>query len=111
VCYLGIMFKQDHGAEDSRRSSCGAQMFLDSGDALVFKSTGGPWYSESTKSFHLSESAAKSLTETAVKAYRDRMDKDPDELFIHGKARFNDDEWKGFLKALLRATSLGYAFG
>jgi hypothetical protein len=42
VCYLGVVFKRDDLAEDGRWSSCGAQMFLDSGDGLVFKGTGGP---------------------------------------------------------------------
>ena len=44
VCYLGIVFKRDDLAADGRWSSCGAQMFLDSGDGLVFKGTGGPWF-------------------------------------------------------------------
>ena len=95
VCYLGIVFKRDDLAEDGRWSSCGAQMFLDSGDGLVFKGTGGPWYSEATNSYHLSESAARTLVQRAVASYVERTGAPPRELFIHGKARFDDDEWRG----------------
>jgi hypothetical protein len=98
VCYLGIVFKRDEAGPDGRWSSCGAQMFLDSGDGLVFKGTGGPWFSEETRSYHLSENAARELLETAVREYAIRVGKPPDELFIHGRARFDNDEWRGFVK-------------
>jgi len=97
VCYLGIVFKLDETGPDGRWSSCGAQMFLDSGDGLVFKGTGGPWYSATTNSYHLDEEAARQLLDTAVAEYKLRAGKPPDELFIHGKARFDDAEWRGFL--------------
>jgi hypothetical protein len=106
VCYLGIVFKRDDLAEDGRWSSCGAQMFLDSGDGLVFKGTGGPWYAETTNSYHLSESAARTLMERAVASYIDRVGSPPRELFIHGKARFDDAEWRGFTSAAPRRTDV-----
>jgi hypothetical protein len=87
-------------------SSCGAQMFLDSGDGLVFKGTGGPWYSESTNSYHLSESAARTLIERAVASYIERAGAPPRELFIHGKARFDDDEWRGLTSGAPSATEV-----
>ena len=96
VCYLGIVFKQDDASPNKGWASCGAQMFLDSGDGLVFKGTGGPWYSASTQSYHLNEEAARELVETAVREYAIRVGKPPDELFIHGKARFDEAEWRGF---------------
>jgi hypothetical protein len=106
VCYLGVVFKRDDAMNDSRWSSCGAQMFLDSGDGLVFKGTGGPWYSESLNDFHLDETAARALIERAVKTYKDKVGEPPRELFIHGKARFNDDEWRGFRSAVTSATNV-----
>lgn len=106
VCYLGIVFKRNDTEADGRWSSCGAQMFLDSGDAVVFRGTGGPWYSESTKSYHLNEDAARNLTETAVEAYRSRVGSPPSELFIHGKARFGNDEWRGFQRGVPSSTKL-----
>ena len=96
VCYLGIVFKRDKSGPNGRWSSCGAQMFLDSGDGLVFKGAGGPWYSETTNSYHLSGPAAQKLVVTAVAEYKSRVGQPPAELFVHGKARFSNDEWRGF---------------
>ena len=96
VCYLGVVFKRDDTSGDGRWSSCGAQMFLDSGDGLVFKGTGGPWYSEAHNSYHLDEDAARTLIQRAVETYKQKAGREPSELFIHGKARFDDAEWRGF---------------
>jgi hypothetical protein len=49
VCYVGIVFKRDMTSTTPGNACCGAQMFLDSGDGLVFKGAVGPWYSESTR--------------------------------------------------------------
>jgi hypothetical protein len=81
-------------------------MFLDSGDGLVFKGTGGPWYSEDTNSYHLNESAARNLMELALNAYQEKVGAPPTELFVHGKARFDNAEWQGFLSAVPRGTEL-----
>ena len=48
-----------------------------------------------TNSYHLSESAARALIERAVASYVERAGALPRELFVHGKARFDDDEWRG----------------
>jgi hypothetical protein len=104
VCYLGVVFKRDEAGTDGRWSSCGAQMFLDSGDGLVFKGTGGPWFSDETKTYHLSEEAATDLVQTAVREYAIRVGRPPDELFIHGRARFDNGEWHGFLKGASPST-------
>lgn len=106
VCYLGVVFKRDDRSQDGRWSSCGAQMFLDSGDGLVFKGTGGPWYSEETNSYHLSESAGKSLVETAITSYTEKTGSAPRELFIHGKARFDNAEWRGMVAGAPHTTSV-----
>ena len=36
VCYIGIVFKQLPNNSDLRNACCAAQMFLDSGDGVVF---------------------------------------------------------------------------
>ena len=95
VCYLGIVFKRDKSGYDNRWSSCGAQLFLDSGDGLVFKGARGPWFSQTSKSYHMDRKAATQLVQTAIKEYTSQTGRPPDELFVHGKARFNDDEWQG----------------
>lgn len=107
VCYIGIVFKRDDKSRDDRSACCAAQMFLDSGDGVVFKGDVGPWYAPAIGDFHLSRESAKELVEIAIKAYKDRMgNKPPRELFLHGRTRFNDDEWRGFMDAVDSSTNL-----
>jgi len=57
----------------------------------------GPWYHPGRGDYHLDEPAAKELVEKAVRAYAAKNNQvPPNELFIHGKTRFNDKEWAGF---------------
>lgn len=94
VCYLGMVFKKL--SEGS--ACCAAQMFLDSGDGVVFKGAVGPWKTYGKKEYHLDFDAAKEIIEKAVFAYREffGMKKDPKEIFIHGRTYLNDEEWEGF---------------
>ncbi len=96
VCYLGLVFKQDATQSDPRMACCAAQMFLDSGDGVVFRGAVGPWHSPERHSFHLSRAAARDLMALAVSAYQEKTRHVPLELFIHGKAYFEDEEWAGF---------------
>jgi hypothetical protein len=75
-------------------------MFLQDSDGLVFKGAVGPWYSPETGQFHLSRSEAKKLIETVLKAYSNEHSVAPRELFIHGRTRFNEEEWTGFCEAI-----------
>jgi hypothetical protein len=99
VCYIGLVFKLfPDDTNEMQKACCGAQMFLDSGDGLVFRGTPGNWYNRRTKQFHLPEEEAAALVARVVEAYRLR-DKDglpPSELFIHGRTRFNRAECDGF---------------
>jgi len=107
VCYIGIVFKQDEHAQDSRTACCGAQMFLDSGDGVVFKGAVGPWYRGKRGLFHLDRSAARQIVEMCIEAYRERKEgKPPLELFIHGRVAFNNDEWNGFLDGAAKQTNI-----
>jgi hypothetical protein len=100
VCYIGLIFKRDDQAR-SRHACCGAQMFLQDGDGLVFKGAMGPWYSPETKQFHLSRNEARRLISKVLETYsRDGNRPPPRELFIHGRTRFNHDEWTGFCDAV-----------
>jgi hypothetical protein len=96
VCYVGLVFKKDETGGSERNACCAAQMFLDSGDGVVFKGAVGPWYSPDTGDFHLSYRAARELAELAISSYKKKVDAPPKELFIHGRVRFDDDEWRGF---------------
>lgn len=106
VCYVGLVFKKDDTAMGHANACCGAQMFLDSGDGVVFRGAVGPWYSEADKSFHLPKEKAAELMALVVEAYRELHSGPPMELFIHGRARFSDDEWDGFCSAVPAATKL-----
>jgi len=98
VCYLGLVFKQDERDKNPKTACCAAQMFLNSGDGVVFKGAVGPWYRGRRGLFHLNERAAREVVGMCVDAYAQRNDgAPPNELFIHGRTGMNDEEWAGFL--------------
>ena len=107
VCYIGLVFKREDNSRDPCSACCAAQMFLDSGDGVVFKGNVGPWYVPDTGDYHLSADAAGDLVRNALKAYRAKHNGDaPRELFIHGKVRFEEREWTGFREAAGKITNL-----
>lgn len=107
VCYMGLVFKRDEKYHNPRVACCAAQMFLDSGDGVVFKGAVGPWYHGKRGHFHLSRQAASEVAHMCVKAYKDRTDgQAPSELFIHGRVRFDDAEWEGFVDGAGASTKL-----
>lgn len=95
VCYVGLVFKINTVDPAAGNACCGAQMFLDSGDGLVFKATGS-WYSRDRKEFRLSDEAATALVSKVVNAYSELHGAPPKELFIHGRKRFSLAEWDAF---------------
>lgn len=101
VCYIGLVFKtlQDY-QKRSGYACCAAQMFLDSGDGMVFRGNIGPWRSKDEKTYHLDEHSSKELITIALDSYRSNTGVLPRELFIHGRTRFTDEEWAGFTKAV-----------
>ena len=106
VCYVGLVYKIQN--RDGRRANacCGAQMFLDSGDGLVFKGAVGPWYSATKNEFHLTKDRAAELMKLVVDAYRSTHATPPAELFIHGRTTFDDEEWRGFASVVSSSTKL-----
>jgi hypothetical protein len=102
VCYLGLVYKKTHTDESDRNACWAAQMFLDSGDGVVFRGNLGPWYNPDTKEFHLRKDHAYDLLRQSLLAFKDRVPSSngfPDEVFIHAKTDFDDDEWNGFVEA------------
>jgi hypothetical protein len=101
VCYVGIVFKQDPSPAARGEACCAAQMFLNSGNGVVFRGALGPWYSEQPGEFHLSHTAAADLIAGVVSEYKKGHNgQAPKELFIHGRQRFSAEEWKGFQSAV-----------
>ena len=107
VAYIGLVFKRHNLAGGTRSAACGAQMFLDSGDGVVFKGAVGDWYDSTTEEYHLTQDAAKGLVTMAVESYKQKHGGEPPkELFIHGQTRFNWKEWAGFSAAVDERTAL-----
>jgi hypothetical protein len=100
VCYVGLVFKQDPSPAQQGEACCAAQMFLNSGNGVVFRGALGPWYSEKSKEFHLGRNAAKELVDEVLTAYSKDHGGPPAELFIHARQRFSDEEWEGFASAV-----------
>jgi hypothetical protein len=101
VCYIGLVFKTLQGYQKrSGYACCAAQMFLDSGDGMVFRGNIGPWKGKNEKTYHLDENSAQELIKVAIESYRANKGVLPKELFIHGRTRFTDEEWRGFSNAV-----------
>jgi hypothetical protein len=108
VCYLGMVFKKYETEDDSGSACCAAQMFLDSGDGVVFKGAVGPWYSAETRQFHLSREAAEDIVQKAMKAYEEIFGQGsyPKEIFIHGRTYYDENEWAGFMSGAGNETNV-----
>lgn len=107
VCYVGIVFKEDLSTHDVGKACCGAQMFLESGDGVVFRGAVGPWKTNLKDEFHLPKEKATALMSLVVEAYRkSHGGENPKELFIHGKTRFNKEEWDGFRETVPPETNV-----
>jgi hypothetical protein len=107
VCYVGLVFKEDPAPVERGEACCAAQMFLNSGNGVIFRSALGPWYSDESREWHLKPDAAEALIQEVVTAYKkDHNGTPPAELFIHGRQRFSDEEWSGFSAAVPKETKL-----
>ena len=68
--------------------------------ASCSRARSGPWYSPDTGDFHVSTAAAHDLVLKAINAYKDANNQTPPrELFLHGRVKFNWEEWRGFEQA------------
>lgn len=106
VCYIGIAFKRFQ-SDDSDRSACSAaQMFLDTGDGVVFRGTDGKWWSPEHKQFHLTGDAARDLLAGVIETYRELDGPDLKEVFVHSRSDMDDDELKGLNEACPQGAKL-----
>jgi hypothetical protein len=100
VCYVGLVYKRTPESQESRTACCAAQMFLDSGDGVVFRSEFGPWYSPTDEEMHLSASEANSLLKRVLSTYDDQEGKRPlKEVFLHYLSPITDVEYEAFKAA------------
>jgi hypothetical protein len=100
VCYLGLVYKKTESDSKNKNACCAAQMFLDSGDGMVFKGNVGPWWNPESGEFHLSEQDAFEIISQSLESYYSKFGNYPEEIFIHAKTYFDDIEWKGFEDAV-----------
>jgi hypothetical protein len=57
VCYVGLAYKRRGTSSDDRFAVCAAQMFLSSGEGVVFRGALGPWYRTDSKQFLICSNA------------------------------------------------------
>ena len=100
VCYIGLVFKKDERNINPKYACCAAQMFLDSGDGLVFKGALGPWFNSDSLEYHLTKEAASELLLKSIRAFKKENNFAPKEIFIHGRTYFDNEEWQGFLEGV-----------
>ena len=99
VCYIGIAYKRKDPSSNSPTACCAAQMFLDTGDGIVFMGEFGPWYSPQRNQFHLAPDAAKRLLQGVLDTYRDLEGRPLKEIFLHSRSGISGDEFAGFQEA------------
>jgi len=106
VCYVGLVFKrlQERTGIKKNYACSAAQMFLDSGDGIIFRGNNGPWLSRDEKTYHLDKTSAYQLLKLAVDSYKNNRGSYPRELFIHGRTKFTDEEWEGFNLAIAESS-------
>lgn len=97
VCYVGLAYKL---AEDKRTACCAAQMFLDSGDGIVFVGEFGPWFSAKNGEFHLPPDKAEALLRGTVATYQEQDGRPLKEIFLHAHSGISAEEYRGFQRAL-----------
>lgn len=99
VCYVGLAFRQSEIEGDERTACCAAQMFLDTGDGVVFRGEFGPWYSARDDQFHLNKAEAEHLLGGVIDAYKKQGGATLTEIFLHSRSTINDEEFAGYKKA------------
>jgi hypothetical protein len=104
VCYIGLVFKMIPN-DPKEHACCAAQMFLNEGDAVVFRGANGPWKT-GDYDFHLAAPEAKKLVSRVLDTFKDKHGAPPKEFFIHGRTTFNEEEWNGFKEAAPAGTNV-----
>lgn len=104
VCYIGLVFKNIPN-DPKEHVCCAAQMFLNEGDAVVFRGANGP-YKTGDYEYHLKAPEAKKLISKVLDTFKDKHGTIPKELFIHGRTIFNNEEWDAFREVAPAGTNV-----
>ena len=97
VCYIGIAFRK--AMDRSQTACCAAQMFIDTGDGIVFLAGDKPSYSPLDQQLHLSRESARDLLSGILDTYNSLDGRPLKEVFLHCRSDINYDEWKGYSDA------------
>ncbi len=100
VCYIGLAFRRAERPQRGTTAVCAAQMFLETGDGIVFKGEYGPWYADEENELHLRPEDAESLLRGVLKTYRDLGGQPLTEVFLHSRSWTNPEEFAGYAAAL-----------
>lgn len=106
VCHVGIAFRREDPTSAARTACCAAQMFIDSGDGVVFLGEYGPWYSHQDRQYHLTRDAAGKLLRGILENYNDLRGRPLREVFIHSRSWIDDEEFSGYQDAVPRGTNV-----
>ena len=106
VCYIGVAFKKKDNSSSSKMATCAAQMFLNSGEGVIFLGDEGPWYSQVRGQFHLTKDAAKGLLQGILKSYSMLEGKELKEIFVHSRSEVNKEEMEGYMEACPKGVKL-----
>ena len=99
VCYVGLAFRRTGKQKDSRTACCAAQMFVNTGDGIVFLGREGPWWSAEKKEYRLREDAANELLRGTLDTYSRLEGKPLTEIFIHSRSGVSAEEFRGYERA------------
>ncbi|HLD19138.1 MAG TPA: hypothetical protein VJB90_03950 [Candidatus Nanoarchaeia archaeon] len=99
VSYVGLAFRRADPKLTSSTAVCAAQMFIDSGDGIVFLGEYGQWWSSENKQFHLTGSAAKNLLAGVIGTYKELDGRPLKEIFLHSRSDISREEFEGYKKA------------
>jgi hypothetical protein len=104
VCYIGLVFKLIPN-DKLQHACCAAQMFLNEGDAVVFRGANGPWKT-GDYDYHLKAPEAKELVTKVLNTFTEKNGAPPKEFFIHGGTYFNNEEWNAFAESAPEGTNI-----
>lgn len=104
VCYIGIAFRRV--SETGNTACCAAQMFLDSGDGVVFLGETGAWYSPVLRECHLNREAARALLSGVLQTYQELEGQPLTEVFLHSRSTISDEEFAGYCDACSSGTKV-----
>jgi hypothetical protein len=106
VCYIGIAYRQKDPQGASPTACCAAQLFLDTGDGIVFMGKYGPWYSPKNKVFHQDRNGARELLSGVLRTYQELEGRPLNEIFLHCRSGIDREEFEGFQEACPRGVKL-----